>query len=209
MKFGRKERAESEVPVAPEEETVEPANTTGPFDADEVDVEGDGVERLDLGSLLVRPGSDLELRLQVQEQTGEVRQVLFAGPEGAIEVRAFAAPRGGDLWTDVRRQIAAETSRHGGTATEREGPWGTELACQVQAQAPDGRAGVQHQRVIGVNGPRWFVRATIVGRPAAEPETAGPFEDILAGLVIRRGTEAMPPGDPLPLTIPEHTRRAT
>ena len=44
----------------------------------------------------------------------------------------FAAPRHGDLWSEVRPQIAAEVASRGGTATEREGRFGTELVCQVR-----------------------------------------------------------------------------
>jgi len=71
--------------------------TAGPFDAD--DLPDDGIARLDLGSLLVAPTEDRELRVQVDEQSGAVRAVLLATDAGALELRAFAAPRNGDLWS--------------------------------------------------------------------------------------------------------------
>lgn len=215
MKFGRKSR-ESNDPVeavaattedsVPSAERGEPLGP-GPHDIDELGPDGDGLERVDLGGLLVAPAEGLDLRLQVDEATKSVQSVMVVGPEGAVELRAFAAARNGDLWSDVRRQIASEASRRGGTATERDGRWGPELDCELQVTAPDGRAGRQPQRVIGVNGPRWFVRATIVGKPARDPEAAGPFEEVVANLVVRRGNGAMAPGDPLPMTIPQQARR--
>lgn len=210
MKFGRKSasRVEESGAVAPVEEAAAKPSGPGPHDYADVDAERDGIERLDLGSLLVEPVEGLELRLQVDEATKAVQQVLFAGSDGAVEVRPFAAARGGDLWSDIRRQIASETARRGGTATESEGRWGTELACEIQVTSTDGRVGRQQQRVIGINGPRWFLRATIVGRPAVDHEVAGPFEEVIEKLVVRRGTVAMPPGDPLPLSIPASARRA-
>ena len=46
--------------------------------------------------------------------------MLMAASEGALELRAFSAPRNGDLWSEVRPQLAADMARRGGTATERE-----------------------------------------------------------------------------------------
>jgi hypothetical protein len=208
VKFRRK----SAEPAAPAQETAadaarpEDARARGPFDADEV--AGDEVERVDLGSLLITPEPERELRLQVDEASQTVQAVLIAGADGAVELRAFAAPRHGDLWSEARPQLAAETAQHGGTATEREGRFGPELLVQQQVQMPDGTSSVQPSRIVGVNGPRWFLRATFMGRPAAEPDASEEWEDTLARIVVNRGAQAMPPGDPLPLTLPPTARRA-
>ncbi|KRB75875.1 hypothetical protein ASE01_12525 [Nocardioides sp. Root190] len=179
---------------------IEPSDA-GPFDADELPE--DGVARLDLGSLLVAPLADRELRVQVDEKSGEVRAVLLATDAGALELRAFAAPRNGDLWSDIRPQIAADAARRGGTATEREGRFGTELVCEVGMTRADGVAGTQTSRVIGINGPRWLLRATFLGEPARDPEAAGEWESAIAQVAVRRGAHAMPVGEQLPLTLPE------
>lgn len=174
---------------------------TGPYDADELP--DDGVPRLDLGALLVAPSGDRELRVQVDEQSGAVRAVLLATDAGALELRAFAAPRNGDLWSDIRPQIAADAARRGGTATEREGRFGTELVCEVSTTRSDGAVGTQTSRVIGINGPRWLLRATFLGEPAREPDTAEEWEAAIAQVAVRRGSHAMPVGEQLPLTLPE------
>lgn len=201
MKFRRKsaELAESEAAAAADAVEVEPV--TGPYDVDDLPAD-DGVQRLDLGSLLIEPVADLEVRLQVDEDSEEVQAVVLAGAEGAIELRAFAAPRGGDLWSNVRTKIAADYAQRGGTATEREGRFGTELVCALTVTAPDGRTGTQPSRVIGVNGERWMLRATLLGRPAAEIDGAGAWEDAIERVVVRRGAQAMPVGAELPLTLP-------
>jgi hypothetical protein len=178
---------------------------SGPFD--ESAVAGDGVDRVDLGSLLVRPTPGRELRLQVDEPTGTVQAVMLAGQDGALEFQAFAAPRNGDLWSTVRPQIAADITARGGTVDEREGRFGTELVCQVPVQRPDGTPATQPSRIIGVNGDRWMLRASLLGRPALEPEDSGEWEDALAEVVVRRGTTAMPVGEPLPVVLPEQARR--
>ena len=91
----------------------------------------------------------------------------------------------------------------GGTATEREGRWGTELECQVQVRGPDGRSGTQPSRIVGINGTRWLLRATFLGRPAVNPDRAADFEDVVARVVVRRGDAAMAPGEPLPVELPD------
>ena len=85
---------------------------------------------------------------RIDEPTGTVQAVMLAGPDGALEFQAFAAPRNGDLWSTVRPQIAADIARRGGTTTEREGRFGTELLCQVPVQRPDGTPATQPSRII-------------------------------------------------------------
>ncbi|MBS42079.1 MAG: hypothetical protein CMH83_02645 [Nocardioides sp.] len=183
------------------------AGPLGPYDAE--DLPAEDVERVDLGSLLVPPEQGRELRLQVDEKTGNVQAVLLAGVDGALEIRAFAAPRNGDLWGDVRPQIAADMARRGGTATEQEGTFGTELHCRMPVRRPDGSAATQPSRIVGLNGSRWLLRGTFLGRPATEPEAAEAWERTLRTVAVRRGDHAMPVGEPLPIVLPDNARRVT
>lgn len=201
--FRRKSRSDPDEPDTPDDESAQQA-AGGPWDSEEID---DGVERVDIGSLLVAPREGAEVRLQVDEQSGEVQSVMLAGEDGALELRAFAAPRNGDLWAEVRPQIAADVAQHGGTATERAGRWGVELVCQMQVVMPDGSQAMQPSRIIGINGARWLLRATFLGQPAVEPDTAQEWEDVLAAVVVHRGTQAMPVGDALPLVLPGDAQR--
>ncbi|WP_051707162.1 DUF3710 domain-containing protein [Nocardioides aequoreus] len=226
MRFGRKKRAgevedtaevgvgDTAADAATEEvaadEVAPPARSrdlpeTGPFDVAEVDVEeGDWV---DLGSLLFPPPTDAELRLQVDESTGEVMSVLLVGGTGALELRAFAASRGGGAWEELRPRLAAEVGRQGGTATEEQGAFGTELVARVPVTGPDGEPATQASRFAGHEGPTWLLRTNVMGRPAVDAEQAGPWESFIRSVVVRRGAGAMPPGTPLPLTLPPDARR--
>jgi hypothetical protein len=207
VKFRRKghEAADQPETEATAEAGPTPAAEPGPYDAE--DLGDDGVPRVDLGSMLVPPVPGSELRIQVDEKTQKVQSVVLAGADGALELRAFSAPRNGDLWSEVRPQLAADMARRGGTATEREGRFGTELVCQLTVQTADGRTGQQPSRIVGINGSRWMVRATFLGKPAVEPETAEVWEEALTRLAVRRGDQAMPVGDPLPVVLPEQARR--
>lgn len=205
VKFRRKSSEPGDGSSAPEEtydEAADQADQAGPWDADDVPggiVEG---ERLDLGSLLLTPVDGMEVRLQVEEATQEVQSVLVAGPESAVELRAFAAPRGGNLWGEIMPRLAADYAQRGGTASPRDGRYGTELHCQLTVRTDDGRTGTQASRVIGINGPRWMLRATLLGRPAVEPDAVGPWDEVIETLVVRRGPQAMPVGAELPITLP-------
>ena len=213
MKFRRKSSADEADDLAQlddeleetEESAEEPAS--GPFDAD--DLPEDGVKRVDLGSLLIEPKPGHDLRLQVDEASGNVQLGRPRGKDGAIELRAFAAPRNGDLWSEVRPQIAADMAQKGGTATEREGrsvpSWSA--TCRSSARAAAAPTN-QPSRIVGINGPRWLLRATFFGRPAAEPDKAGEWEDAITRIAVRRGDQAMPVGEPLKVTMPEQARRA-
>ncbi len=202
MKFRRKsDDAPTEAQVEADAAEAAAALSSGPFDIDDLP-DHDEVQRVDLGSMLVAPADGLELRLQVDEDEEAVQAVVLAGPDGALELRAFAAPRNGDLWSEIRPRLAADYAQRGGTATEREGRFGTELLCELTVRTQDGRTGTQASRVIGVNGSRWMLRATLLGRPAQDPASAGAWEDAIEKIVVRRGAQAMPVGAALPLTMP-------
>ncbi len=211
MKLRRKSTPTTADEAASEGTETEGSETegteTGPYDADALP--DDGVERVDLGSLLIQPEPGRELRMQVDDRTGEVQAVMLVAADGALELRAFAAPRNGDLWSDIRPQIAADMVQRGGTAIEQEGPFGPELRCQIEVERPDGTPGVQPSRVMGFNGPRWLLRATLLGRPAMEPELATEWEAALTRVAVRRGAQAMRVGEPLAVVLPESARRVT
>jgi hypothetical protein len=209
----RRRKAEVEVAAtdsAEEAEEVEARTgprAQGPWDVSEVDIPEDDQTRVDLGSLLVTPHEGLDVQLQVDETSGQVAAVIMAGEQGAVELRAFAAPRNGDIWDDVRRQVAGEVARLGGTATEAEGAWGTELRVALTVALPDGQHAQQASRVVGIAGPRWLLRATLFGRPAVEYDPDGDVEKAMRDVVVVRGGTPIPPGDPLPLTVPPGAQR--
>lgn len=212
MKFGRKGKPAQHAPVESDAsaEAAEASATpvTGPYDADAFTLEQleDGT-RIDLGSLLIQPQGEMELRLQVDEDSGAVLAAVLVTEEAALELRAFAASRSASLWDEIRPGIAAETARMGGTATPTEGEFGPELTCLVPVQDADGQPATQASRVIGIDGPRWLLRAALMGRPVVEPETAAVWEETIRQVVVRRGNGPMAPGAALPLELPPEARR--
>lgn len=223
MKFRRKSTTEiieinlDAIPESGEIDLTEPTGAAdgaaatedprGPYDLDELPAEAAAVTRIDLGSLHVPTVDGLELRLQIDEATGQIAAVMLSGEEGAIELRAFAAPRNADLWGEVLPQLAADVQARGGQAGQRDGNFGPELVCQLAVTMPDGQQGVQPSRIVGINGPRWMLRATFLGRPAVEMEVGEAWEGVLHHVVVNRGKAALPKGEALPIVIPPQAQQ--
>ena len=178
----------------------------GPWDVSEHAVE-DEQPRIDLGSLSIPGHAQVQVQLQVDEASGEVAAVLLVAEDGAMELRAFAAPRNEEIWTDVRTQMAAEAKRRGGDTREVEGPFGTALQMVVPVTTPEGERASQQSAVLGVAGPRWLLRASMYGRPAREYRPDGLLETMLRGVVVDRGSQPMTPGQQLPLRLPAGAQR--
>ncbi len=114
-----------------------------------------------------------------------------------MQLGAFAAPRRDGIWEEVRAEIKASISSQGGTVHEQDGPFGTELAGKLPAPT-----GVTPVRFIGVDGPRWFLRAMLAGAPAVDDDKAEPFLQAFRGVVVVRGNEPLPVREPIGLRLP-------
>ena len=98
--------------------------------------------RVDLGGLWLARPAGLEVRVEADQETGEVVAVTLVLGDGALQVQPFAAPRSEGIWDEVRAEIRAGITRQGGTADEVDGPLGTELRTRVPGpRAADGSPG--------------------------------------------------------------------
>jgi Protein of unknown function (DUF3710) len=167
-------------------------------------------ERIDFGSLRVPVIEGVEIQVSMTENQVPAWITAVRG-ESSMMLQAFAAPKSGGLWDDVREEIAAQVRKDGGHAEEADGPFGAELHARVSSPDP-ARAGksapLQPARFLGVDGPRWFVRGLISGPAARWHEQARPLEQVFADLVVVRGDQAAPPRDPLEISLPKEVREA-
>ncbi|GAB2581393.1 DUF3710 domain-containing protein [Microlunatus antarcticus] len=198
--------------------------TDGPFEVAELagtdDDLSDDQPRIDLGSIIVTPVPGSELRLQVNETQDIVSAMLVlpvtapatngAQPEvvgsSALELSAYAAPRSGGLWAELRDEISEAAAEVGGSAELAAGPFGVELRRLLPVTTPDGEQGYQPSRMWVAEGPRWLLRGIVYGQAAIESDEDDPaVAAVLAAfreVVVRRGDEAMAPGDLLPMSMP-------
>jgi hypothetical protein len=172
----------------------------GPWDVSEVESSDAYV---DLGGLWL-PGRDgMELRLEVEEESGRVIAATVQLGTSAVQLQAFAAPRREGIWDEIRKEIASSVTRQGGTADEMPGPFGQELLARVPSRTSDGRTTHQPARFAGIDGPRWFLRAVFHGEAAYEAESALELETLVREVVVVRGSEAMAPRELLTLRLPD------
>lgn len=188
---------DAEVQTVPEVD----ARHEGPWDSAEKEP-GDDPAYLDLGALLVRGREGFTFQLPTDSENGEIGSVVFVAEDAALELRAFAATRSGGLWDEVRADLLAEVVRLGGESEEVAGPFGDELHIRVPATAPDGEDGFQPSRIIGIEGPRWMLRATLLGEAALNPTDDGLLMDALRDVIVVRGAEPRIPREPLLITLP-------
>jgi hypothetical protein len=200
---GNEEAPEAEAVVEPTEAEERPGlsdRPEGPWDA----AERPGTDGyIDLGGLRLAGRDGMELRLEVDESTGVVNGVAVVLGGSAVLLHAYAAPRTEGIWDEIRAEIAAGVTRQGGTADEVPGPFGRELVVRVPVRTADGRTGHQAQRFVGVDGPRWFLRAVFQGPAVHDEAAAADLEGVVRDVVVVRGSEAMAPREVLPLRLPQ------
>ncbi|MPV38567.1 DUF3710 domain-containing protein [Georgenia subflava] len=180
---------------------AEEATTTGGGPHDVADVPELG-PRLDLGALRIPPRAGMQLRLEIEKKSRNVVAVTLALSGSAMQLQVFAAPRSTGIWSELREEISASVSKQGGTSDEVTGPFGRELITRLPVKTPEGQPAHRPARFLGIDGPRWFLRAVLTGRSAVDPAVAAELEAVLADVVVVRGAEARAPRDVLLLHAP-------
>ncbi|WP_116951496.1 DUF3710 domain-containing protein [Jiangella endophytica] len=178
----------------------------GPLDESEVDLDEARQGRVDLGGLLVKAAPGMKLQLQVDQRTGNATSAVLAIEDAAVQLIAVAAPRSSGLWDQTRLQITQDAQRRGGRAEEATGPFGTEVRLVVPVQAPDGKQVLQPSRVSAIDGPRWMLRATFLGKATNDAAVFQRFVELVKETVVVRGQSPMAPGDVIVLKPPAGTR---
>ncbi|MGQ0630386.1 MAG: DUF3710 domain-containing protein [Sporichthyaceae bacterium] len=172
----------------------------GPWDSESM--AEDKVERVDLSGVRVPIVAGMELRAELTDEQEVVAVTLILG-RSALQIQPFAAPRTLGIWDEVRDEIAEGIRASGGTATLTFGRFGAELCADVGVVMPDGTTGVQTARFLGIDGPRWFLRAVITGEAASDEVARAQLEDLLADVVVVRGVDPMAPREPIALALPD------
>lgn len=203
---------EGEADFDPDELDAQDWRDAGPYDIDEVDLDDEPEDdelRIDLGSMVVTGFAGAELRLQVSEENQQIvsAMLISSNNNSALELGAYAAPRSGGLWAELRDEMITAATEVGGDASLAPGPFGVELRRLLPVTTPEGEEGYQPSRMWVVEGPRWLLRGIIYGEAALTEGVEPPVDELLTAfrrVVVRRGDEAMAPGDLLPLSMPDN-----
>lgn len=210
MPFGRKrrlDRSARERGVAPEVEDRhrddEREATTGPYDVN--DAVEDDLDRVDFGALQIPKTAGNDLRVSLDAK-GRVVSVSVHRGGSAMQIGAYAAPRDGSVWADLWPELAQSISSQGGRASQTDGPFGPELAAELAPPRTEGKdsakAARRPARFVGVDGPRWFVRAVLTGPAATDEDAAEPLLETLRQVIVERGSDPRPVREPLTLKLP-------
>lgn len=204
------EFAESAVPGITDEWSELDASSDwredGPFDASEVDLDADEVDRLDFGALIVTPSPEVGIQLRVDEDQTIVIAILATHEESGLEITLFAAPARTSMLPEVRKGISEGVAQAGGSVEVAEGPFGAELRQLLPVTGPEGESLLSPGRIWLVEGPGWLLRGTLMGRAALEQDlsgSAGVLLEFFRNLVVTRDERPRVPGDLIRLTMPE------
>jgi len=176
----------------------------GPFDLTEVDLADATLTRIDLGSLRIPGLPGLGVQVEADRASNEVVAVTVVGDGAAVQLQAFAAPRTDGVWDDIRAEMVRDIGATAGARVREvdDGPFGPELRAVLPGRSPEGAAVSQPVRFVGVDGPRWFLRAVFLGRAAVQPDPDDDLHRVVRQTIVVRGPEAMAPRDPLALRLP-------
>lgn len=188
--------------TVPAPQPPEPAGdprANGPWDVSEKSPEGDPTY-VDLGALIIKGDAGFNLQLPTDGDSDVIGSAVLMTEDSALELRAFAASRSGGLWDEVRADLVEEVERIGGEYSAADGVFGPEL--QIRVPVPDEPDKFQPSRILGIEGPRWLLRGTLLGRAGLEPSDEGVLIEAFRNTIVVRGGEPMMPRDPLTLTVP-------
>ncbi|AZQ76386.1 DUF3710 domain-containing protein [Flaviflexus ciconiae] len=200
--FSRKKRQNAEPAVADSaqesaESAVETPATDGPFDI----AEAPSVEGMhNFGVLYLPKQQGVRVQFTINKRTRAAMGALVQMLGSSLTLNVYAAPKTAGLWPDVRDEMVDSITKDGGSANFREGPFGPEVEATIPKKDVNE---VRHVRYIGVDGPRWFLRAAVEGQAVMNTETREAIYDYLRKVVVDRGSEAHPVRDLLALDMPE------
>lgn len=194
-----KRQTEDDAPSSPT--VVEGVRHSGPWDSTERSP-GDGPEWINLGPIIVKVRVGIDVQMPTDGDGGEIGSVVLVTDDAALELRAFAATRSGGLWDEVRDDLILEVERLGGECEQVDGLFGPELRVKVPVDLPEGEKGFQPSRIVGIEGPRWLLRATFLGDAGLNPSDEGILMDALRDVIVDRGLEPRIPRESLLLTLP-------
>jgi len=178
----------------------------GPWDETDPDAPIDDLdsERLvNFGSLRLHVPDGVEVQVQADQASGRITQLSLRDGDSGMQLQPYASRKSGGMWPEVIDSLKSSINSSGGLVETAQGQFGIEVVAQIQAAGEGGS--LQPARFVGVDGPRWFLRAVFMGRAARDNQAAVRLTQILTSALVVRGGSAMAPGAPLIMQLPANT----
>jgi hypothetical protein len=165
--------------------------------------EGDAGRAMSFGALRLQVPEGVEVQVQADQASGRISQLTLRDGDSGMQLQPYASRKSGGMWLEVIDSLKSSINSSGGLVETAEGQFGTEVVAQVQASGDGGS--LQPARFVGVDGPRWFLRAVFLGRAARDTQAALRLTQIFESAFVFRGGSAMAPGAPMILNLPANT----
>ena len=169
---------------------------TGPFDGDSVNINDFDFSEFSTGILdlsSIRIPLPKQSQVQVEMGPNGPKMIHIVTRFGRITPVAFAAPRSAGQWKESAKELTDNLEKEGLDTTAEQGPWGSEIVSQ------NAKGTI---RIIGVEGPRWLLRATLAAPEGMGDDLAELAREMIARMFVYRGEDAILAGNSLPVTVP-------
>lgn len=182
----------------------------GPWDESDPDVPSEDLDparTLNFGSLRLQVPEGVEVQVQADQASGRITQLSLRDGDSGMQLQPYASRKTGGMWPEVIDSLKSSINSSGGLVETAQGQFGTEVVAQIQT-AGEGGGALQPARFVGVDGPRWFLRAVFMGKAARDQVAATRLTEVLTSAMVLRGSGAMAPGAPLVMNLPANTNTA-
>ena len=166
-------------------------------------VDSGGRQVVSFGALRLVVPEGVEVQVQADQSNGRISQLTLRDADSGMQLQPYASRKSSGMWDEVMESLKSSINAAGGLVEPAQGKYGTELLAQIQAVGES--EGLQPARFVGVDGPRWFLRAVFMGAAARDIIASARLTEIFESAVIYRGDSAMAPGAPIILNLPENT----
>lgn len=178
----------------------------GPWDESDPDAphaDLDSGRVMTFGALRLQVPEGMEVQVQADQASGRISQLTLRDGDSGMQLQPYASRKSGGMWLEVIDSLKSSINASGGLVETVEGEFGTEVLAQVQAAGEGGS--LQPARFLGVDGPRWFLRAVFMGKASRDTAAAARLTQVFESAVVVRGVSAMAPGAPIILNLPANT----
>ncbi len=154
---------------------------TGPWDVRENGWQS--TRLIDLGGLLIPDEDGIEVQLGATRASSDLVSVTVLRDSCGLQLQAFHAMRSG-AWDRARTKLLSNTSNPKNRFLERDGRFGAELRCEIEAETAWGRREMTAVCFLGCEGPGWLLRGVLSGAIAFDEPPAEWFSFYLGRVVV-------------------------
>lgn len=163
----------------------------------------ESIDYLDLGALKIPLIGQPEIRMNIDQATMQIVGISIVINRSIAEVQVFARAKDEPLWPQVRADLESALTEQAIDFEISVGVFGYEVSAVMPLQDIDGNNVLQSVRFIGIDGERWFLRASISGSAAVSEPDISLMNRILGGVIVDRGSHPMAPGELITCDLPE------